>query len=156
METGLSVQDEFEYKTDSSMESHSESDRDVPAPVYKTPLERIKGYLFSLFDNFSPGPFFATVAFFLVCLYVNSVVQVFTEKRADPTKYPTEGQDFNNTTQPIALSDLGFDVFPYLKGRRELADLFVVIACVLSFVRFMPTYIRWAFLRRFLFFYGIV
>lgn len=106
------------------------------------PLVCLKGYILSLFDNFSMGPFFATATFFIVCLYVNSVAQVFTENRV--ADHPKE--------QPIL--DLGFDWFVDMNGQREYADLFVVGACVASFVRFMPTYIRWAFLRRFLFFYG--
>lgn len=129
--------DESTDSLSSSVEEHPDSE-----PAQRSPVECVKVYILTLFDNFSVGPFCATATFFIFCLYVNSVAQVFTEKRA------TTGPK-----QPIL--DLGFDWFISLQGQREYADLFVVGACVASFARFMPTYIRWAFLRRFLFFYGV-
>eukprot|EP01127_Copromyxa_protea_P004434 TRINITY_DN14296_c0_g1_i1.p1 TRINITY_DN14296_c0_g1~~TRINITY_DN14296_c0_g1_i1.p1 ORF type:complete len:330 (+),score=36.79 TRINITY_DN14296_c0_g1_i1:67-1056(+) len=116
-------------------------DSDVRITGNSSPFGCLKAYVLGVFNHFSVGPFFATVGFFLVCLYTNSVMQVFTEKRA-----------LANPREPIM--DLGFDILHPLPGQREYADLFVVFYCVASFVRFMPTYMRWTFLRRFLFFYG--
>lgn len=133
----------FDIDPDSYSISVSDSDSEPTSTDGQVSIGCLKNYFYTLFDKFSAGPFFATSAFFLVCLYTNSVAQVFTEKRV--ASHPKE----------MPILDLGFDVLPSLQGQREYADLFVVGACVASFVRFMPTFIRWAFLRRFLFFYGM-
>ncbi len=88
-------------------------------------------------------PLFASMLFSLTGLYINSVVQVYTEKRALPFRNPDIPEGLK------VLPDLGFDLLPVLR-EAWLADVWVGAVLLLVVVRFLVRAERRRLFRRWL------